>query len=365
LTDDSIDVSWTESEVVEKPKISVAIVTARENKDTSYDRWRDLRSAFLNRASSWKDPATNAVLPLWQRGGKTCPSQLSGEFGALLTACLAVPYRWHHVEYQLQALAMQTRIPDDIYIVSRVRWPNPNEDGPGGLGWWPPLLSQRELELQPESALGPSFEFRKNTVSFGCADKNTAVALCRTEYLIVLDDCCLPGFGLVEAAYQACKANKILLLGHRKISFPREGDEPQLSHSDSNLTIDDPRKVFGIWAMPIKHILAINGWNTQLDGFRGGDDEELKRRTDIYVAMRGLDYAVSPAARVYEIDHENPWGDGPLECSWSTPNGYAAPGPRLKDLHAAANEYLNVLEEEDGPEPEAEEIDEEDGPDDG
>jgi len=321
------------------PKLTVAIVTARRNEDTHYDKWRDIRRAFLDRDLQSK--------------------HFNGEFGALLAAVLDEELD-NHIAYQLAALAKGTRQPDRVIIVDRAR------DDIGGAEYFEyfdghgrgvavePMVSPRELELIPGSALCPSLPDRSRKASMGCNDKNTAIALCETEYLMMLDDCCLPGFGLVAAAFRACEAGRILLVGHQQMYV-----DQQPAWADTNIEVaqanwihgkgevysvaqaKETRRVFGVWAMPLKHILAVNGFNTTLDGDRGGLDLELLERMDRYATASDVEYAVEPNARIYEIGHEHPWSkESRSDDDWHEklpPGwGFKAPGPSLKEIRKAA-----------------------------
>lgn len=323
------------------PKITVAIATGRGIDDTHYYKWMRVRRAFLNR-------------DLQSR-------HLNGEFGALLAAVLDEKLDYH-IEYQIRALEKGTRAPDRIIIVDRVK------EEIGGMEYYgsegrdiivSPMMSSRELELMPASALSGALDRRSNKVSMGCSDKNTAIALCETEYLLMLDDCCLPGFGLVEAAYRACDAGHILLVGHQQmyLDLVQDGhdrwDLTKIEVAQANWTDEktvytveqakEVRRVFGVWAMPLSHALAANGFNTRLDGDRGGLDLELLERMDRYATATGLEYEVSPNARIYEIGHEHPWAPKKETCSddaWREmlPAGwdFKAPGPALKDIRRDA-----------------------------
>lgn len=329
------------------PTICVAIVTARDNEHTSYDRWRGLRRAFLARAAEWADPASSVALPLWA-GDRCLQSVLTSEFGSLLTACLNDPCAHSHVEYQLRALELQTQAPDDVLVVSRYAWPDFFSDGPPGVRWVAPMLSDKEAAEYPLSRVATTLEVnRTHPTSFGCADKNTALVLNRCDFLVMLDDCCLPGPGLVEAVYKACAAGDVMLLGHQKVSF----DGASLRIATSNwdpAALDLERNVFGIFAAPMDVILGVNGWNTTLDGSVGDLDVELKFRMDAYLRMRGRSYVGSRAARVYEIDHDTPWvKDAPVPA-WRPAEGAAAPvrapGPDLKELRAQAVAEMDRLD---------------------
>jgi len=323
----------------DKSKVSVAIVTARRDEDTTYEEWRSLRKAFLAGASSWGE------LDLQGPSRKV----LTGEFGGLLMACLGSPAR-HHVEYQLRALALQTTPPDEVLIVSRRKVPPELCDG------WPfpvnisePLLSEAELRLVPNAAVSLLFEdeLRCTEHSFGCADKNTAVVLARSPNLVMLDDCCLPGPGLVEAVHDTvCKDGCILMLRHRQLYRT-------LEVADANEDLAVGHVVFGIFASPVKYLLDVNGWNQALDGQRSGLDAELKLRMDRYTRMREVSYVTHPAARVYEIEHSYPWGSAPGE--WEEATGYKAPGPDLAALREAAQAILQKEDDDARAEEEEEE----------
>ena len=315
------------------PKITVAIATGRSLEDTHYEKWMDIRRAFLDRQFQSK--------------------YLNGEFGALLAAVLDEKLDYH-IEYQLRALEKGTRQPDRVIIVDRSRR---DIGGAEYVDYYgsrdramvvEPMVSPRELELLPASALCCSLSKRSNKVAMGCSDKNTAIALCETEYLLMLDDCCLPGFGLVQAAYNACEAGHILLVGHQQMYAKEQvievaqanwidGDAKTYSVKEAKET----RRVFGVWAMQLSHILAVNGFNTTLDGTRGGLDLELLERMDRYAAASELEYEVSPNARIYEIGHTHPWSKpsrsdedwrGKLPPGW----GFKAPGISLKKIRKEA-----------------------------
>jgi hypothetical protein len=324
-----------------QPTLCVAIVTARDNQHTSYDRWRELRAAFLDRRGAFDD------LPLWDNAGRCAQAPLVGEFGALLTACLNAPVKYSHIEYQLRALALQTRLPDDVLVISRYRWPDLLSEGPEGARWFPPMLGDREAADYPLSRLATALEVsRARPVSYGCADKNTALVLNRCDYVLFLDDCCLPSPGTVAAAYDVCATGNVLLLGHQKVSFDAAGLRVSTSNWDPE-AFSTERNVFGIFAAPMELIIGVNGWNTQLDGGVADLDVELKYRMDCYLRMRERRYVVSRAARVYEIDHETPWAHG-SPTAWRPAEGagypVCAPGVNLRELRTAALAEMAALD---------------------
>jgi hypothetical protein len=337
------------------PGITVAIVTARDNEDTTYDTWRDLRNAFLRGDDTWTHGSIKLPLGTPERRNK----HLCGEFGALLTACLATPAE-HHVEYQLRALTLQTRPPEHVFVVSRLPEPEGFSDRWPGVQWESPMLSPRELELAPEAAAAPlGFEdgLRPRRRSLGCTDKNTTLLLCRTEHMVVLDDCCLPSPGLVEVAYHACERRSVLFLRHRQLYLPTL-ERATLEVGDANTDLENGHVAMGIWAAPIRYFLAINGWNTELDGQRGGLDVELKQRLDIFARMKEIEYETSPYARVYELEHTYPWGKENHHDDVTQPTGYRAPGPSLTQIREAVQTCLkreDDAEEED----DEEEVDDE------
>lgn len=351
------------------PTVAVAIVTARSNADTHYSRWRDLRDRFLS------DPSYR-------------PPQVSGELQALLAGVLHAPVE-HHVYYQLRALALGTRLPDEVLVIDRLRhqagrvgriaegvehyhaedvalWP---EWFPFPITFAKPMLSSRELTSNPTAGLPGGV--RSNTVSFGCSDKNTAIVMTSTDVLVMLDDCCLPSFDLVRCAREVFAAEKpvnqtvvhdddgrvytkpgpfprrVLLLGHRKL-YLRGGE---VEAADANWTTTPAewpvdrakhtRRIFGVWAMPLETILDLNGFNTILDGGRNGLDEELLERMDRLATAQDYTYVFQPGARVYEIEHEMPWANPEVDAAdWqqALPAGSAwrAPGPDLRELRKAA-----------------------------
>lgn len=325
--------------------ITVAIVTARTNEQTSFAKWHHIRDAFLARRFQHK--------------------LLNGEFGALL-ACSLYEQAKHHVHYQLRALAHGTRQPDQILVVDRNA---PAMMEPTSLRsavqWVPPMLSVKELELYPETALQDAK--RPTATSFGCSDKNTAIAMCDSDVLVMLDDCCLPSFGLVEAVHEyysfpKYEGPRVMPLGHRKVYVEgykegwsgRGGEEfnpPnkwQLNNADANWVdgghevvvpvngARDWRRVLGVWAMPMRIIREhLNGYNTLLDGDRAALDEELMERCDRFLgnSEKGA-YVFDPRARLYEIEHDLPWKDQP-RADWKElcpKEGWRAPGPDLKGM---------------------------------
>lgn len=356
--------------------LTVAIVTARDDKATSYLRWQQLRHAFLGRR-----PYTADGLEF-----TTESKYLQGEFGALLAVCFQAPSKLqkklvdppHHVDYQVAMLGAGTDQAESVLVIDRLE----QTIGVGRdtiyptVRWAGPLLSTLELTRQPELLLSATADRveRKADVSYGCSDKNTAIVMCRTDSLVMLDDCCLPSFGLVETARRVCAAGNILLLGHRKVFLPT-AERPTIEVADANwtdklqeLTVEQARqtrRVFGVWAMPLHIALELNGYNTRLDGFRGGDDAELLERMDRYMNQRpALRYVVHPAARVYEIEHTNTWVDGDVQA-WEDlcPKGWAwkAPGPSLATLHEAALRWTpDPPKDDDDAEDDDDEEDEED-----
>ena len=321
------------------PSVTVAIVTARKNSHTSYNRWRQVRADFLSRRFQHK--------------------LLNGEFGALLAVALRHDAA-HHVDYQLNALAAGVELPDEIVIVDREAttrdFRRPVQE-PGLLipvRRTPPMLSLKELEVHPAAAIVGNN--RGTSVSLGCSDKNTAIVLCRTDVLVMLDDCCLPSFGLVAAVrehFSRCKTI-VMPLAHRQLYLRAAspyGTVPdpqpwQLEHSDANwseiveqLTPANARvrrRVFGVWAMPTALVRDdLNGYNTLLDGFRGGDDAELLERTDRFLTEMHGTYVFDPRTRLYEIEHEMPWQQPSQEMpDWHgfCPGGWRAPGASLRGL---------------------------------
>ena len=331
--------------------LTVAIVSARTEVDTSYAQWYKLRRAFLNGERYWFGMDLGPP-------ERRCPS-LGGEFGAVLSACLAWPAVMHF-EFQLRALALQTYVPDEILLV--VRGHGPDEEllsrWPANLApltWTEPMISAAELDEQPALGMAHITDVpRRRDVSRGCADKNTAIVMCQTKHLLVLDDCCLPGPGVVQAAYDACQAGRVFLPQHRQLYLPT-AEQPSIRYADAN-TGPDSHIVMGICAAPLEYFLAINGWNTKLDGQRTALDEELKVRMDRYLQMRETEYAFCQTSRVYEFEHGYPWNPAMQDENWRRhlPAGFVAPGPSLQAIRDT------VLESEVDGEEEAEE-DENDG----
>lgn len=343
-------------------KISVAIVTARRLEDTSYEQWREIRNRFLARKLS--DP------------------HLVGEFGAMLAAMYDGKVD-HHSDYQMRLLSKGTRRPDEVVVVDRLgpryaplRWEDDAEELAFPVRQLQPQVGAAELASDPACVAAPFSDscLRSNKVSYGCSDKNTALLACKGDVIVMLDDCCLPSFGLIEAVQQAFEGDVwtktlndkvILLIGHRKVYAPPEAgggvtvadanwaDEPTVGNV---ATAQTWRRVFGIFAAPVETLLAVNGFNVDLDGGRGGLDEELLCRMDRYAATKEISYAMHPAARVYEIEHAMPWANPEVDNKdWASicPAGWRAPGP---DLAARRKVFQTMLAAEDAAD-EAEEAD--------
>lgn len=318
--------------------VTVAVVTARTSEQTSFDKWRQLRRAFLDRQFQHK--------------------LVQGEFGALLACALAEPAS-HHVNYQLRALSYGTRPPDQILVIDRhetephtyLFQDSCSRHPETPIRWGPPMLSAKELALHPTAGMALWGTPRRTDTSFGCADKNTAIALCKTDVLVMLDDCCLPGFGLVEAVadhFARETRPSVMPLQHRKIYLTGEGPAFvtwKLEHTDANWTeqvwhapVSEARmmrRVLGVWAMPTSIIRdELDGYNTLLDGDRAALDEELMARCDRYLEAHGGSYLFNPSARLYEIDHDMPWKDQP-RADWKElcpKEGWRAPHAALREM---------------------------------
>jgi len=286
----------------------VAIVTGRESKDTRYEEWvQQSREAFDEGAK----PSPNA------------PGEWAALCGQLLRSWEANKERdVHHVFYQLDALTAQTRRPDEVLVIDRQLSRYSYEDVaeylmdrsyPFYVRWMQPAL--RGLELSRSSTAGqPTFmvdnrdgdgirlPVRDTKIPYGNADKNTAIEQCGTPGMVMLDDCCLPGFGLCAAAEQAILEKSILMLRHVKVNL--DG-----SIAVANEEATNSHKVFGIWAMPVEFVRAVNGYNTSLDGQRADWDQELLDRMLCYTQSRGISIVYNRAATVYEIEHDYPWED--------------------------------------------------------
>jgi len=183
------------------------------------------------------------------------------------------------------------------------------------------------------------------------------------DWLLMLDDSILPGFALCEHAMRTCEQGKILLIGHRALYLPTDDrDHVEAANSNWRVGAQDGR-VFGIWAMPLRYILAVNGFNTNLDGNRGQWDVELRHRMDMYTHNVGVEYEIVEGARTYEIEHGYPWGETPRSFdSWKEDAGstsWCAPGPRLSKMRDAIIQDLqrgHYAVEKEGPEEDAQEI---------
>lgn len=345
--------------------VAVAIVTARKMEETTYDTWRKVRNCILARK-----PYEDVVVE---------KDFLQGEFAALLATCLARP-AMVHVEYQLRALAAGTVLPDEVIVVDRTfdtrrvdafYYRDEDDEPLFPVIWTAPQVSRREMDNDP--AAGMAGAPLKRNISLGCSDKNTALSLCNEDVLVMLDDCCLPGFGLVETVQRLTKENprRVVLIGHRQLYLPVDGG--QFEHADANWVAkettfgvdaaQESRRVFGIWGMPMEHILAVNGFNTELDGSRFSLDEELMLRMDRYARFKELEYVAHPAARCYEIQQTHPWDtEAPNADDWKEAEGWRAPGPDLKTVAESSgvkelHRYINQLLAEDDEDEDAEDED--------
>lgn len=314
-------------------KLTVAIVTARRNEDTRYAAWRDLGRAIMH--GEHKDP------------------NVSGEWLGLLAALNFFPPVVHHVFYQLRALALQTEPPNEVLVIDRLLGDNFEEIAdaldaerlPFVVRWMQPKLGAKEFANDPYLGLyhaqvispEPSLcglPKRNTAVPYGNSDKNTALIHAAHENLLMLDDCCIPGYALVHHAKTACAAKKILLIGHRAFYLPNQHHD-YVEIADANWQPDSPRHVFGIWAMPLQYMLDINGFNVELDGKRGSWDVELKARMDMYCENRGRKYTILHGARCYEIEHDYPWNAAGKHDENPKVDAWLAPGTSLSTLRKA------------------------------
>jgi hypothetical protein len=316
--------------------LTVAITTARFGDEIRYAAWGELARDVL--AGRRKDP------------------YVSGEWLSLCASLGCFPPVLHHVMYQLRALALQTRLPDKVIVVDRTLGQKEHtsrelegmldeEDLPFDVLWTQPQVGADELARAPHLALQSmqvsseaSIELlpeRKRDVPYGNADKNTALVLCPTEWLLMLDDSIIPGYALCETAAKTCERDEILLIGHRALYLPTlERDSVEVANSHWHVGAQDNR-VFGIFASPLKYLLAVNGFNTALDGRRGQWDIELRQRMNLYAQNVGIEFVQSEAARTYEVEHDYPWKQAP-RCEVDTPTTWRAAGPDLKKMNHAA-----------------------------
>lgn len=350
--------------------LTVAVTTARHNDEIRYPAWGEL--------------AREALL------GKLRDSYMTGEWLALCAALRCFPPVQHHVFHQLRALALGTRLPDHVLVIDRTLGDRDHdwaameqaldeEDYPFEVTWVQPQVGPAELAAYPHLSMhgavcmlpGPSWSFlprRDRSVPYGNSDKNTALLLCKTDWLMMLDDSILPGFGLCSHAARVCEQGRILLIGHRALYLPTaERNDIEVSNSNWRVGAQDGR-VFGIWAMPLKYMLGVNGFNVNLDGQRGQWDVELRHRMDMYVDnVGGVEYEIVDGARSYEVEHDYPWQQAPRSSdAWRTDAGttsWHAPGPKLKTMREAIHKDLqrgNYAAEEDEDEDDPQEVFDED-----
>lgn len=279
-----------QSSVKKDGKITVAIVTARHTSETSFWQWQDLLRRFLRGDASET-----------QLAAKAGPAFIAAAMAAEMLRPLT------HLEHQLHALRCQTRPPDVVTIFQR-----------GALYHC----------LAPVS-LGPRLLYPQ-----GCADKNEAFLRCETEYIMLLDDCCIPDPACVELAYDACKAGNFAMLKHHKLYLPTE-DRETVEVATANASLKSDRRVAGIFAAPLEYILDLNGYDERLDGQHALWDLEFLRRVDQYTFEKDIPYYYHPNMRVWEIEHDRPWKDirnTPLTLADIPYDGYRAKGRDLRWL---------------------------------
>jgi gamma-glutamylcyclotransferase (GGCT)/AIG2-like uncharacterized protein YtfP len=332
--------------------ISVVICTARKTAETTYDAWLEVADKAFRREI--KSPILN------------------GEFLALLAATKAWRPVPHHIFYQLIMLALGTQLPNEVIIVDRCLV---DEDAdmladliddmglPFDVIWRQPLVFEQEMRDTPHLAsltatlptqVGPTFPIRSRAHPYMAADKNSGIVYCRTDNLILLDDCCLPGMALVETAADACERGKILMLQHKQLYLAR-GEQKEIDYAEANTDLKLGHRVAGIFAMPVKYPLAINGYNTKLDGQRYRIDEEFLARLDIYAQNTDVVYETSPSAVVYEIQHDIPWKDRDGADGTIPVTTWRADGPNLVTIRDSLLEEWRSARRDEEDEDEGEE----------
>lgn len=293
----------------QKPTVTVALVTARRTEETGYERW--FNPAHPVYAQNPKIPRSLQIEMVALR--RLYQAQLRADASA------DIPREYHHIEFQLWLLNQQTVAPDRVIVVDRCYGNGEHQqhveqgynDGEGyTLLWTAPKVSKLELERTPVVAFEECME-RDRKVSYGCSDKNTAIALCDTDILIMMDDCCLFSDTMVEAAIDSCGNGDVMAFGHRKAMFDDKGN---YTHGEANWQGEvSERCPFGIWAMPLKVALRVNGYEEKLDGGRHYIDVEFFKRVSMYLENIDQKIVVCDRARVYEIDHDMPWNQGELD----------------------------------------------------
>lgn len=300
------------------PTVTVAIVTARTGDQIAYDELHKRRRELL------LSPDT--------------PGELRAFVSALFQGNDDV---LHHVDYQLRALALGIDQPDEVLVIDRhlnpaLSVPNTFSDSgddspyPFPVSYHPPQVSK--LELTGNGCL-PPFS-RASGVPLECNDKNTAILLCRTDVLVMLDDACLPGIGLVTKAREVCAEGAVLAFGHRKLIF-----DEKLTWSEANWMCagaPEERTPFGIWAAPLGVLLDVDGLCEALDGRRYHTDIDFRRRVE------AADYSIttSPGAHVWELPHE-PVTAQPMREFTAEDAESGANWPPLRMRRKAAQAYLD------------------------
>lgn len=281
-----------QSSVKKDGRITVAVVTARLTSETTFHAWQKLLCRFLR-----------SDAPETQLAAKAGPAFIAAAVAAHMTQ-----KRRDHLDYQQQALLNQTRQPDSILFFERGR---------------------RVFDAWHRVALGPRLPYPQ-----GCADKNEAFLRCETEYIMLLDDCCIPDPACVELAYDACKAGNFAMLKHHKLYLPTE-DRETVEVATANASLKSDRRVAGIFAAPLEYVLDLNGYDERLDGQHALWDLEFLRRVDQYTFEKDIPYYYHPNMRVWEIEHDRPWKDirdTPLTLADIPYEGYRAEGRDLRWL---------------------------------
>jgi hypothetical protein len=301
-----------------KPTVTVTIVTARTADQIDYGMMHKHREQLLL--------------------GPTTP----GELRALAAGVFQDDDVLHHTDYQLRALAMGADYPDEVLVIDRhaeLLYDVDVSCFPFPVRYYPPQVASFELIGRAV----PPFTRAKDTY-LEASDKNTAALLCRSDILVMLDDACLPGVGLVHAAREVCAEGSVLVLGHCKTWF----EEDRLQHSEANwmrttAPEEGERTPFGIFAMPLGVFLEVDGLRESYNGRRCPTDIDLLKRVRLYAPDK---LTCRRGAHVWEVPHDTLVAGAEMEpydpaicTTWAAGNQ-----PLLRTRRKIVQAYLDAQE---------------------
>ena len=178
------------------------------------------------------------------------------------------------IEWFLDSLKNTGLQPAQIIIVDLF-----NQDRPRFMKVkWPELVGIVQVDPKPTVWQGKHRLTKENWWAASNA-RNTAICLCKTEWLAVLDDRCVIMPGYAEAVRDAMKGNYVMCGSYQK-RIEMQVENGLIKHGGTIIGEDHrfqlhPSGVYdcpGDWtfgcntAFPIKWALEINGWEELMDG---------------------------------------------------------------------------------------------------